>query len=84
MRPVVVEKGKCVEKRQRDVATFWNGGSLNPYSNIQFGEGGAGAFSDGKLNTGTKDPRHKKILDTLIQCGAPEEIGYMAKPHVGI
>ena len=83
LRPVVVEKGKCVEKRQRDVARFWNGGSLNPYSNIQFGEGGAGAFSDGKLNTGTKDPRHKKILDTLIQCGAPEEIGYMAKPHVG-
>lgn len=83
LAPVLVEMGKSVEERQKDVARFWQEGILNPQSNIQFGEGGAGAFSDGKLNTGTKDPRHRKILDVLIQCGAPEEIGYLSKPHIG-
>ena len=56
---------------------------MDQQSNVQFGEGGAGTFSDGKLNTGTKDPRARKVLEELVQAGAPEEILYMAKPHVG-
>ena len=66
-----------------DVEQFWSTGVLNPSSNVQFGEGGAGAFSDGKLNTGTKDIRHRFILEHLVSCGAPEDILIDAKPHVG-
>jgi len=82
-RPILLERGWNVERRQADVERFWNGGELNPESNVQFGEGGAGAFSDGKLNTGTKDTRHRFILETLVAHGAPESILYDAKPHVG-
>jgi hypothetical protein len=82
-KPVVLERGSCVEKRRKQVAQFWKTGILNPRSNIQFGEGGAGTFSDGKLNTGTKDPRIRKVLEEFAAAGAPEEILYMAKPHIG-
>ena len=82
-RPLVVERGRPVEERTRDVAAFWHDGTLLPCSNVQFGEGGAGTFSDGKLNTGTHDPRQRAILETFVQCGAPEEILWQAAPHVG-
>lgn len=83
LRPVVVERGRCVEERERDVAAFWNGGALDPESNVQFGEGGAGTFSDGKLNSGIKDPRCRAVLAELHHAGAPESILWQAKPHVG-
>ena len=83
LRPILLERGKCVEERKEDVEHFWRTGELNPESNVQYGEGGAGAFSDGKLNTGTKDLRHRFILETLVAHGAPESILYDAKPHVG-
>ena len=83
LAPLVVERGRDVERRQRDVEAFWNGGTLNPESNVQFGEGGAGAFSDGKLTTGIKDPRCAQVLQILYEAGAPEEILYQAKPHIG-
>ena len=82
-RPIVLERGRPVEQRQTDVERFWNGGALDTESNVQFGEGGAGAFSDGKLNTGTRDVRHRFIMETLVRCGAPESILTDAKPHVG-
>lgn len=82
-RPILLERGRPVERRQADVERFWKTGELDTGSNVQFGEGGAGAFSDGKLNTGTKDPRHRFILETLVSCGAPEDILVDAKPHVG-
>jgi len=82
-RPILLERGRPVEQRQKDVAAFWAGGQLNTESNVQFGEGGAGAFSDGKLNTGTKDLRHRWILEQLVSCGAPESILIDARPHVG-
>ncbi|MEE0858740.1 MAG: hypothetical protein U0M12_04645 [Acutalibacteraceae bacterium] len=81
--PIVIERGKCVEERQKDVESFWNTGILNTNSNVQFGEGGAGTFSDGKLNTGTKDIRAKKVLMEFVKHGAPKEILYNAKPHIG-
>ncbi len=83
LKPVVIERGKCVEEREKDVEAFWNGGEFKPGSNVQFGEGGAGAFSDGKLNSGIKDPFCREVLETLHRFGAPEEILYMAKPHIG-
>ena len=83
LRPIVIERGKCVEEREKDVARFWAGGALDPASNVQFGEGGAGAFSDGKLNSGIKDPRCRKVLEIFAQAGAPEEILWEAKPHIG-
>lgn len=83
LRPILLERGRSVERRQEDVERFWATGQLDLRSNVQFGEGGAGAFSDGKLNTGTKDPRHRFILAQLVRCGAPEEILIDAKPHVG-
>ena len=83
LRPILLERGKCAEERSEDVEKFWQTGFLNTESNVQFGEGGAGAFSDGKLNTGTKDPRHRWILEQLVSCGAPETILTDAKPHVG-
>lgn len=83
--PIILERGKCMEERARDVETFWQGNQLSPESNIQFGEGGAGAFSDGKLNTLVKDVkgRCQAALDIFIRHGAPEEIGYQSKPHIG-
>ena len=83
LKPVLLERGRCVERRTEDVERFWSTGALDTVSNVQFGEGGAGAFSDGKLNTGTKDIRHRFILEQLVRCGAPEDILIDAKPHVG-
>ena len=82
-RPILLERGRPVEKRQTDVERFWSSGALDPESNVQFGEGGAGAFSDGKLSTGTRDLRHRFILERLVSCGAPADILIDAKPHVG-
>ncbi len=84
-RPVVLERGKCVEERQKDVEHFWETGVLNPQSNVQFGEGGAGTFSDGKLNTLVKDKhgRCKEVLSLFVKMGAPSDILYKQKPHVG-
>lgn len=82
-RPIVLERGKCVSERAEDVKNFWNGGALNTESNVQFGEGGAGTFSDGKLTTGIKDPRIHKVLSEFVSAGAPEEILYKNKPHIG-
>ena len=82
-RPILLERGQRVEQRETDVHRFWESGMLDTESNVQFGEGGAGAFSDGKLNTGTKDLRHRWIMEELVRCGAPESILYDAKPHVG-
>lgn len=81
--PILLERGGPVERRREDVDRFWSSGILDLNSNVQFGEGGAGAFSDGKLNTGTKDERHRFILETLVSHGAPESILCDAKPHVG-
>ena len=83
LKPILLERGRSVEQRKEDVERFWRTGALDLCSNVQFGEGGAGAFSDGKLNTGTRDVRHRFILETLVQCGAPEDILIDAKPHVG-
>ncbi len=83
LKPIVLERGEIVEQRQITVEQFWQSGSLNTESNVQFGEGGAGAFSDGKLNTGTKNIRHRFILEQMVACGAPETILYDAKPHIG-
>lgn len=82
-KPVVLERGKDVDSRTRDVQHFWTTSTLNTASNVQFGEGGAGTFSDGKLNTGTKDSRQRKVLQEFVAHGAPEEILYHAKPHIG-
>ena len=83
--PIVLERGQDVETRTRDVNAYWKDGqrAFNPRSNVQFGEGGAGTFSDGKLNTGTKDPRSEHILRTFVRFGAPQEILVNAKPHIG-
>ena len=83
LKPVVLERGRDVGARLADVQRFFESGILAENSNIQFGEGGAGAFSDGKLNTGTKDVRHRYIMEQLVACGAPEDILWDAKPHVG-
>ena len=82
-KPIVLERGKDVDSRTDDVNKFWTDGKLNVKSNVQFGEGGAGTFSDGKLNTGTKDSRQRKVLEEFVNHGAPEEILYNAKPHIG-
>ena len=84
-RPILLERGKCVEERQRDVEDFWKTGRLNTESNVQFGEGGAGTFSDGKLNTLVKDRdgRNGAVLETLVKFGAKKSICYEAKPHIG-
>ena len=85
LRPTVIERGKCVEERTRDVEHFWETGVLDTASNVQFGEGGAGTFSDGKLNTLVKDPvgRNQFVLETFVKFGAPEHILYENKPHIG-
>ena len=82
-KPIVIERGRDVDSRTTDVDTFWKTGQLHTDSNVQFGEGGAGTFSDGKLNTGTKDSRQRKVLEEFARHGAPEEILYNAKPHIG-
>lgn len=84
-KPVIIERGAPMWERVEKVSKFWKDGLLDPETNVSFGEGGAGTFSDGKLNTGVKDKTGKKrfILNTFIEHGAPEEIGYLAKPHIG-
>ena len=84
-KPILLERGKRVEERQRDVEAFWETGVLNPASNVQFGEGGAGTFSDGKLNTLVKDRdgRNAAVLQTFVKFGADQSICYDAKPHIG-
>ena len=84
-RPIIIERGEKVEDRVKTVEDFWKTGKLNKESNVQFGEGGAGTFSDGKLNTLVKDKffMHKKVLEIFYEAGAPEEILYENKPHIG-
>ncbi|MGL4730383.1 MAG: NAD(P)/FAD-dependent oxidoreductase [Clostridium sp.] len=82
-KPIILERGEDVEKRTETVNKFWENGVMNVNSNVQFGEGGAGTFSDGKLTTRIKDYRCGYVLEELVKAGAPEEILYMAKPHVG-
>lgn len=83
--PIVLERGSTVATRKKKVDAFWKGGTLDPECNVQFGEGGAGTFSDGKLNTMIKDPtgRNRKVLECFVEHGAPEEILYLQKPHIG-
>ena len=83
--PIIIERGKCIDERISDVESFWDNNKLNEESNVLFGEGGAGTFSDGKLNTLVKDKRfmQKKIFEIFIENGAPEEIMYDYKPHIG-
>jgi uncharacterized FAD-dependent dehydrogenase len=85
MRPIVIERGKIVRERTVDTFGFWRQRKLNTESNVQFGEGGAGTFSDGKLHTQIKDPKHygRKVLTEFVEAGAPEEIMYVSKPHIG-
>ena len=84
-KPIILERGNDVETRTKDVEEFWKSGKLNTESNVQFGEGGAGTFSDGKLNTLVKDKngRNKEVLRIFVEHGAPEEILYENKPHIG-
>ena len=85
LRPIILERGKAVRERTKDTWGLWRRSELNPESNVQFGEGGAGTFSDGKLYSGIKDPHHlgRKVLTEFVEAGAPEEILYVSKPHVG-
>ena len=85
LRPIVLERGKEVRERTKDTWALWRQGVLTPESNVQFGEGGAGTFSDGKLWSQISDPRHltRKVLTEFVKAGAPEEILYVAKPHIG-
>lgn len=83
MFPIIIERGKMVDERKKDVYSFWQTGKLNTNSNVQFGEGGAGTFSDGKLTTGIKDESCQKIINEFILSGAPEDIVYSSKPHIG-
>jgi len=84
-RPIILERGKAVRERTKDTWGLWRQGKLDPESNVQFGEGGAGTFSDGKLYSQIKDPRHlsRKVLTEFVKAGAPEEILYVSKPHIG-
>lgn len=84
-RPIILERGKAVRERMKDTWGLWRQSVLNPESNVQFGEGGAGTFSDGKLYSQIKDPKHhgRKVLAEFVKAGAPEEILYVAKPHIG-
>ena len=80
---VVLERGRDVDRRTADVERFWSTGELDEGSNVQFGEGGAGTFSDGKLTTGTHDPRISAVLEALVDAGAPADVKYSHKPHIG-
>lgn len=84
-KPIVLERGKPVRERTQDTWGLWRKNILNPESNVQFGEGGAGTFSDGKLYSQIKDPKFygRKVIAEFIKAGAPEEIRYVAKPHIG-
>ncbi|MEW5966109.1 MAG: NAD(P)/FAD-dependent oxidoreductase [Pseudomonadota bacterium] len=84
-KPIVLERGRAVRERTQDTWGLWRKHVLNPESNVQFGEGGAGTFSDGKLYSQIKDPRHlgRKVLTEFVKAGAPEEILYVSKPHIG-
>jgi uncharacterized FAD-dependent dehydrogenase len=82
-RPVILERGEEVETRTAKINRFWNDGLLDPESNVQFGEGGAGTFSDGKLTTLINDPRRRAVLEEFVRAGAPAEILYKSKPHIG-
>ena len=84
-RPIILERGKAVRERTKDTFALWRKSELNPESNVQFGEGGAGTFSDGKLHSQIKDPRHygRKVLLEFVNAGAPSEILYVSKPHIG-
>jgi hypothetical protein len=84
-RPLILERGKAVRERTKDTFGLWRQGVLNPESNVQFGEGGAGTFSDGKLHSQIRDPKHygRKVLEEFVSAGAPEEILYVSKPHIG-
>ena len=85
LRPILLERGKPVRERTQDTWGLWRKGKLDPESNVQFGEGGAGTFSDGKLHSGIKDPQHRarKVLTEFVAAGAPPEILYVSKPHIG-
>ncbi len=83
LKPVVIERGGCMEERVEAVEAFWAGGRLDPECNVQFGEGGAGTFSDGKLTTGTKSPWSRWILKSFVRAGAAADILYLQKPHIG-
>lgn len=83
IRPLLVERGGSVEERAAQNDRFFKEHVLDPDCNVQFGEGGAGTFSDGKLNTQTKDPRNREVLETFVRFGAPAEIAYLNKPHIG-
>ncbi len=85
LKPIIIERGEPIEKRIKTVEKFFKTNKLNKDSNIQFGEGGAGTFSDGKLNTLTKDKlgRNKKVFEIFVECGAPDEILYLNNPHIG-
>jgi len=82
-RPILLERGLDIDNRRQSVNRFWNTGVLDTKTNVQFGEGGAGAFSDGKLKIGYKDIRKMKILNEFVEAGAPPEIMYLSKPHIG-
>lgn len=83
LKPILIERGDSARRRAKAIQAFLDTGQLDPESNIQFGLGGAGTFSDGKLNTGTKNPAHRLILKTLVDAGAPQNILWDAKPHIG-
>ena len=83
LNPIIIEQGEQVEERIHSVQKFWNNGELNSFSNVQFGEGGAGTFSDGKLNTNLNNEYCKKVINELYLHGAPEQILYDSKPHIG-
>ena len=83
LNPIIVEQGKDVDSRKEDVNNFWNNRKLNKNSNVQYGEGGAGTFSDGKLNTNINDKYNRKVINEFIMAGAPKEIYYNSKPHIG-
>ena len=83
LNPIILEQGEKVDKRKQDVEEFWYNRKLNPYSNVQFGEGGAGTFSDGKLNSNVNNIYCKKVLNEFYHFGAPKEILYLSKPHIG-
>ena len=84
-KPIVLERGKQVRERTQDTWGLWRKNILNPESNVQFGEGGAGTFSDGKLYSQIKDPKFygRKVINEFVKAGAPPEIQYVAKPHIG-
>lgn len=81
--PILLERGKKVHERKADIDAFFKTGKLNPDSNVQFGEGGAGTFSDGKLQSGISNPLCREVIEIFCECGAPDEIKYLAKPHIG-